>query len=377
MDIKPKKIVIIHASAGDGHRKAALALEQAARLRLPDASIEVVDALDCFPAWLKAGYPGLYLFMIHKAPFLWGWCYNMSDAPLTAFFTVTIRRWFNSIFTRRLEKHIEECGADLLISTHFLGSEVAAHLKRRKRFHAEFVTVITDFMVHRFWVFKETDTYAVAVERTKEELVKAGADPKRIRVTGIPVDPKFARVSNRIMLATKLGIASDRFTILLTSGGSGAGPLRQVLEAFTEKDKVQMLVICGRNAALHAELSARYGSDPRIRLFKFVDNMDELMDCSDVVVGKAGGLTLSESLAKRKPFCIVSPVPGQETRNAACLSQHGAAFWIRRPEELVERIRSLMNEPQERLFAAIDEVRRPRSAEDVIRIAEEFFDGRA
>ena len=62
MDIKPKKIVIIHASAGDGHRKAALALEHAARIRLPDADIEVVDALDCFPGWLKAGYPGFYLF---------------------------------------------------------------------------------------------------------------------------------------------------------------------------------------------------------------------------------------------------------------------------------------------------------------------------
>ncbi len=365
MDTEPKKILILHASAGDGHRKAAEVMGHAARRLYPSANVEVLDALDFTPAWFKRFYVGLYIFLIHSWPGVWGLSYEFSDNPILGAATPLLRRAMNGLMCRALERKILSSGADVVYSTHFMVSEVCAHLKRRG-LRSKTVTVITDFLVHRFWVFHETDAYSVAVERTKKVLVKFGIPEERIRVTGIPIDPKFGQAADRAALASKLGLDAKRFTALVTSGGSGAGPMQRVVDIILNEPDTQVLMVCGRNRELESQMRELAKTKPSLKPFGFVSNMDELMDCSDAIIGKAGGITLSESLAKRKPFFILSPVPGQETRNAIVLTDCGAAVWIRDLFQLSLEIRALRAGGQARMLAAIDEARRPKSAEEAV-----------
>jgi len=155
MDFKPKRILILHASAGHGHTKAALALAQAVSLKDPEAEVQVIDALDYFPPWLKKIYVGLYLSLIQWAPQIWGLSYEISDKPLFQGPLRFLRRVFNARFASRLIKKILSDQPDFIFCTHFMPAEVLSNIKRTQSLSSVCVTVITDFLVHRFWVFQE------------------------------------------------------------------------------------------------------------------------------------------------------------------------------------------------------------------------------
>lgn len=363
-----KKILILHGSAGYGHQKAAEALAGALRELEPGASVDVRDALDFFPLWLKKAYVGIYLYLIHRHPRLWGMNYAFFDARSIAPIIDLARRCFNGLFGSRLARLLVDEEPDVVFCTHFLSAEIIADLKRRKKCRSRAVTVITDFLVHRFWVFKETDLFAVALEKTKDALTGMGIDPQRVAVTGIPIDAKFLRKTPRNDAARKLGLDPGRFIVLLTSGGAGSGPMGKALASILRAhDTVQVAAVAGKNEAFRMEAEAIARTDPRVRVWGFVDNMDEFMDASDVIVGKGGGLTLSEALAKQKIFFVLYPVPGQEANNAACLEAVGAALWIHSLDELERRIAELAGDPElaRRMHEAIVRVSKPHSARSV------------
>jgi processive 1,2-diacylglycerol beta-glucosyltransferase len=337
----------------------------------PQAIVETIDSLDAFPAWIKNNYVGSYLFMIHRFPFLWGISYAISDSRLLNPVICICRRIFNGIFGRRLVKYILDNKPDVIYSTHFLSPEILSDLKRRKLLTAKTITVVTDFLVHRFWVFNEIDRYAVAMEITKKELVRLGIPESKIDVTGIPIDQIFSSVEDRNSLCVKHEIRSDLKTILFSSGGSGAGPVEDTVKSLCEcNPDLQILVVCGKNKELYDRMKIAAKENPLIIAFGFVDFMHELMDCSDAIVGKAGGLTLSEALAKLKPFFILSPVPGQESKNAEYLMKLGAGFWIRDMKDLNKSLKDFMSDEQKMkdTTEAIKKISKPMSAKAVAEV---------
>jgi processive 1,2-diacylglycerol beta-glucosyltransferase len=365
MDPQKRQVLILHGSAGYGHQKAAEALGAAVRERYPGVRVDVRDALDFFPRWLKKAYAGVYLHLIHHHPRVWGFNYALFDCRAIAPVTDAMRRAFNGLMAPGLARLLVRERPDVIFCTHFLSAEIVADLKRQGRCPGRAVTVITDFLVHRFWVFRETDLYAVASEKTREALAGMGIDPRRVAVTGIPVDAKFARAGDRAAAARKLGLDPGRFTVLLTSGGAATGPLREALARIQRADPdAQVAVIAGKNEAFKRDAAAFAAEHPGVKVFGFVHNMDEFMDACDVIVGKGGGLTLSEALAKKKIFFILSPVPGQEANNAACLEGLGAAAWVRSLDELERAVAELVRDParREKFARAIEGVSRPDSA---------------
>jgi processive 1,2-diacylglycerol beta-glucosyltransferase len=357
----PKTILILHASAGHGHAMAADALKEGLLQISPESTIEVHDALDFGPRWLKRIYVGFYLFLIHKAPLMWGCFYAITDQRLFSLFHGMVRRLFNGSFFKRLEEKIIKEKPDIVFSTHFLPAEIMAHLKRTRQTQAKGVTVVTDFLVHRFWLFQECDVYAVAAEATRQDLRRLGIPDAHIQVTGIPIDPKFIKSQDRKSLCQKLSLSSEVFTVLLTSGGSGAGPFIRLFKFLKSIGQIQLVVICGNNEELLNQLKQIAKDDPGLKPKGFIDNMDEFMECADVVVGKAGGLTLSEALAKRKPFIVVSAVPGQETHNAHVLVNAKAGYWVRRFSDLPDIVKNLKRFP-DIYVNAVDRLRKPEAA---------------
>lgn len=372
MDASPKKFLILHASAGHGHLKAAQAIAGAIRTQSPGALVLVEDALDFFPKFVKKNYVSSYLYAITKMPVMWGITYFFSDNRYLYPLTRILRRIFNKLCGKRLEQLMLAEKWDAIVSTHFMPAEVGAAMRRRGQLKSvKLVTVVTDFLVHRFWLARETDLYCGMCEETREALVREGIDAGKIRITGIPVADIFGKREDAPAMRAKLGLDPARFTVLFTSGGMGASSIEGMVAEFCRASAdAQAVVVCGNNAALKKALEARKAALPSLHVLGFINNMHEYMSAADLVVGKAGGSTTSETLAKGVPMMILEPVPGQETFNRDILVSRGASLDVRKIAEVPAAIEAFRKDParRESVRAAIQKVGKPDSAHDVARL---------
>ncbi|MEI8344893.1 MAG: glycosyltransferase [Candidatus Omnitrophota bacterium] len=340
------KILILYATAGHGHEKAAKAVAAALKEKHPQANVVLSDILTLCAPYYGASYRKSYLAMIRDMSWLWGFLYYGSDVSFIYRLLKPLRRLNNALLAKPLHQFIVAQNPDVIISTHFMSTEVASYLKRKGSSRARLVTVVTDYLPHYFWVGDGVDAYVCAIPEGKRELVKRGAPEDRIRIMGIPTDKKFSHALPRGELLLKHQVEDGVFTVLLTSGGAGVGAARKIAEALLELDKpVQVLAVCGTNEALKNQLTQLKAVRPRLKVFGFVDTMDELMQLSDVIVGKGGGLTVTEAMCKGKPMIIFQPVPGQESRNADCLSRASAAVTAGCFDDVIAKVKMFLNDP--------------------------------
>ena len=366
------KTLVTYVPAGSGHEKAAEAICTTLRENDPSAETILLNGLDGMSAWYQWSFTQGYLDMIHRMPVLWGAAYHLLDIRDLAWAAYKLHRISNASHGKKLETILERYRPDAVVGTHFFPMEVAAYLKTKGRIQARLITVITDFLPHSVWISPGIDRYAVAAEWTREELLRRGVAPEKIQVTGIPIHPKFSRKGNRQELAKKLGLRVDQWTVLIGAGGFGTGPVDRLVDTFARiSEPLQILVVTGKNTALLRRLeAARERSHHNVVLYGFVDNMDELMDVSDLMVTKPGGLSCAEAMAKGLPMLLNSPIPGQEARNARLLEQAGIAMQALRLEDLPRQIGELRKDPS-RLRTMAELGRRasfPRAAETVARM---------
>ena len=141
-------------------------------------------------------------------------------------------------------------------------------------------------------------------------------------MTGIPVEKKFLADLPTLETRARLQLDLSAFTVLITSGGGGIGSMKNIVEGLLGlKKPIQILAVCGTNQLLFHRLSDRAVDRPLLKVFGFVDHMQELMAASDLVIGKGGGLTITESFSQGKPIILFQSIPGQETRNAFFVHQ--------------------------------------------------------
>ena len=371
---KMSKILIIYASSGAGHRKAAEAIKAAF-----DASgaknVEIIDSLDYTNKTFKFMYPATYLFLVHFIPLLWGFFYYLSDNRKAYYLISKLRRISNWMNSKRLVKYILDAKPDVVVFTHFFASEVIANLKRKGEFRGRLVTVITDYGLHSFWISGEIDTYIVGFEDTKVDLMRRGMPQNKIKVLGIPVDIPFIKDADKFTLRQRLGIERDKFTALVISGGFGVGPMKELVCCLGSLPlPMQLLVVCGKNPLLYQDLTRLKDKfRVQVKLYQFVNNVDELMGASDVVITKAGGLTSTEALAKGLPLVIVSPIPGQETKNCNLLARYGVAIKLYNIEGVCDKIIELFDNKEllAKMRENITRIRRPNAAFDIVRFINE------
>jgi len=370
------KVVIAYASAGAGHVKAAFALESGFR-ELDRGNIEIrnINTLDYSSDFLKKSYPDFYLFLVNRIPSLWGLGYYLFDTRMAyRAFVALARRINNAMHCRKLEDFLNDYNPDIILNTHFLGSEVMANMRRKGKLKdSKLITVVTDYMMHSFWVDKEADYYCVAQEDSKAHLLKRGVPADKIKVYGIPIDRVFAKMKGKKELCRKLDIREDLPTVLVTSGGYGVGPVKKlVLELARIEKKIQLLVVCGKNPGLHEEINSIAGSlDIPVKAYGFVDNMDELMEVSDVMVAKSGGMTSSEAMAKDLPVVITSAIPGQEARNCKYLVKSGSAVHAGNLREAKQAIADILSSEvkMSQMTKRISEIKKPDSSRDIANFA--------
>lgn len=359
-------ILILHATAGAGHTRAAQAI--AAALQPAGRSLRVVDTLDCTSAIFRRLYVKSYIDLVQKAPELWGYFYDKSDVVKPHSKRVRARLAFDKLNARSFQRLLAETRPAVIIGTHFLPLELLADLKRRGQVRVPVHAVITDVSPHAFWVYPQIEHYHVATPAAARELARKGIPAGRISVTGIPVDPIFAGRTPAPEARARLGLP-EKPTVLLLSGGFGIGPMQQMLASFGEsRGHLSLVVVAGKNAGMEQECRALAAKLPvPARVHGFVNNMHELMDAADLIVTKPGGLTTAEILAKGKPMALVAPIPGQEQRNCEYLLEEGAAVRLYDVADSAHYLEQWLADAgrMQRMAAAARSIARPEAAQEI------------
>ena len=320
-------ILVLSVSAGAGHVRAAEAVCSAARAAQPAVRATHLDLLTLVPRDFRKLYGESYIKLVEKLPQLWSYLYAKSDRPSRDTLIGKLKRAAEKLNTRKLNAEIARLAPDAILCTHFLPAELLSRQRAAGRALPPIWVQVTDFDVHALWVHPHVDRYCVASDEIAFRLADRGVPHGRINVTGIPVMPEFSASLERTICAAELGIDAEKFTVLMMAGGAGVGALDDLAARMLElPEDLQLIALAGRNAELLKRLQALARKHPG-RLFPlgFTTTVERVMTAADLVVTKPGGLSVSECLAKRKPMLLVSPIPGQEERNADYLLEAGAA----------------------------------------------------
>jgi processive 1,2-diacylglycerol beta-glucosyltransferase len=347
------KIIIAHASAGAGHSKAAQAIYNYLKERRGDVNVDIVDILEKSSFFFRLSYRLGYSFLIRQAPLLWAAGFRITYLRPLRPLTRLIAFYFNRLNTGKFCEFLIRENPDCIISTHFLPSEISAHLKINRKIKSKVVTVITDFGVHPFWVSGGTDLYIVASEFTRQQLVDEGVSVDIIKPLGIPVDARFLGEFNKNQLLARLNLSRNKFAILIVTGSFGTGPIEEIVDILT--GEVQIMVVCANNKRLFRRLSRK--NYPGLRVFGFIDNIHELMAVSDLIITKPGGLGISEALVMDLFPVFIAPIPGQEAENIRILKKYGLGLKATDPESVKETVLDLRNHP-EKLSSLKEKIRR-------------------
>ena len=329
MKSKPR-VLLLSATSGAGHVRAAQALEKAFQAR-GDCVVEHIDALQYVSKLFQRAYDKAYISMVRRAPELMGVLYDRTDRP---WHHPRRRLALDRLNTGPMIRLLKQMQPDVCVATHFLPAEILAWLIAKKKLRARNAIVVTDYDVHAMWLCRTVDRYYLAIEEAAEYLAHLGVPREKLRITGIPIDPLFAVPVNRADARKHLALDPDATLILISAGGYGIGPVEQLVKDLLALQKPwQIAAIAGKSEKTRKRLEevAKTAGDLSSGAAKlcpvgFTTEMEKYMAAADLMVGKAGGLTTSEALSRGLPMALIEPIPGQEERNADHLLEAGVAI---------------------------------------------------
>lgn len=365
-----KRVLILSASVGSGHVKAADALARAIRARPDVEEVLSDDSLDHTNVLHKQLYSTLYAKLSALLPEFLGWWYESSDDPWVS---DKSRLALDIPQALPLMNLVREFRPDIILCTHFMPAGVLSWLIGNGRLEARLGIVVTDFHFHAFWITRAFDWYFVAQEEDKIHMEGLGLPSDRIEVTGIPVDEAFSRPVDREAVLKRHGLDPARPTLLVAGGTLGLSPATAVVRRLLQLDRdFQAIIVCGKNEELRGEVAQLVRErEADFRVFGYTKEMPDFMGASTLLLSKPGGLTTAEALARGLPMVILDPIGGQEERNSDVLLEAGAAVKCTEVTLLAHKLCRLLDDP-ERIRSMSENARalgRPRAAENIARLA--------
>ena len=361
------RILILSASVGNGHTTAAESLKKAFEINKLAREVRHEDTLKFTNPLFRRLYGKAYIDLVNNAPEVLGWMYDQLDEPWK---NEKRRLFFDKINTQPLVKMVREYTPDWIVCTHFLPAEIISDLKAKKKLDRPQAIVVTDFDMHALWLCRNYEYYFVALDETRSYLESLGFDAGKISVCGIPIHPVFSESKSREAMRDKYSLDQKIPVLILSLGGFGVGRIDGLLDSLRSiRQPVQILAMCGRNEELKKQLEkeTKSADGARIMPVGYTKEMNEYMTAADLIVGKPGGLTTCEALAKGLVFVVVNPIPGQEERNADHLLENGAAIRSNNPATLGYKIEQLLKNPKklEKMRRNAQALARPRAAFDI------------
>ncbi|WP_164491793.1 MGDG synthase family glycosyltransferase [Staphylospora marina] len=302
-------------------------MEKAFRARSAEVA-ETIDLLELVPGTfhplLQSGYTG----MLNKFPAFYHCLYDWTHQHrLIRHASCEVIEKMGWTIRKKLRQVFRDIRPTRIVSTH----PFSLLMCPTDQEPVKTVGVLTDYELHPIWLVRAPQVLCVPralPERDRLEKVrwKTGC---RLVETGIPVDPSFYREVSRDEAKRRLGLIPDLPVVLVMGGGTGMGPMEQLVQELSRPEGYQVAVLTGKNEALLRKLRNKI-SDPLIRLEGYREDIPLWMSAADLLVTKPGGLTISEAIAKRLPMLLFEAFPGQEEANQHYLLHHRVAM-ITRP----------------------------------------------
>jgi 1,2-diacylglycerol 3-beta-galactosyltransferase len=363
-----KRILILMAEAGFGHRSAAKAIAMALQeAHGEDCVVEIVNPLDDerTPAVLRNSQRE-YDRNVREIPDLYKIGYDISDKALSA---TVMESAFTLMLLETLRDLIKSRQPDVIVTTYqsYL-APLSAVFTLTKR-HIPLITVVTDFTtVHRLWFNNVSDLCLVPTQAAYDLALKEGLSPEKVRIVGIPVHPEFSKETpERSAVREQLGWQAD-LTTLLVVGGKRVQHLPDVLRVLNHSGlPLQLAIVAGGDDELYQQLQDTEWH-VATHIYSYVDRMPTLMRAADCIVCKAGGLVLSEALACGLPILLIDAIQGQETGNAEYVLQNHAGAFAHNPIEALEILYHWLYHNGEQLAQHAQHARslgRPCAAHDI------------
>lgn len=391
-------VLILSASTGGGHNRASNALKAYITSNDPDSKVEIIDTLRYCSSLLDKTVTIGYKTLAKNAPELYGTFYKTADkeSPISDLVSSVMTQ-----FAKKLLPLIDEKQPDIVVTCHPFASSMMSIIKNTYDVKVPVVSIITDYMPHRAYIGNCIDAYVTASVDTAENLAKKyNVDEKRIYPLGMPIFNSFYERDEKRAKETldRLGFSSKLPTVLIMAGSFGVTDILKIYENLVELDtEYQIIVITGKNHKLYdafekiltreikefetldysqlfsglsdaniaklifehseqlrQELNAkiiktfRRSTDKTkpTKLFYFVDNVEDYMHVSDLIITKPGGLTTSESLACGLPMAVFKAFPGQEAQNADFLVEKQAAIVLEKGDKGAKQIEELLKHPE-------------------------------
>jgi len=364
-----RKILLLYISEISGHRSAALAIERALREIEPSTDVVGINAFRYTNPITEKLVHNIYMNVIQKMPKIWEYLY---DNPKVVSKIGIFKKIAHKINAPKLEKLIDAVKPDVIACTQAYPCGMVADYKAVYKSDIPLVAVLTDYVPHAYWVYDLVDHYVVPSEEVALRLKNKGVDGAKIKVFGIPFDPKFNQPVDKLKVYRKLNFSPDVPTVLIMGGGHGLGPVREIIERLDQlKSSIQEIIICGSNKKLYNSLQQIVGRcKKKNALFAFTDEVNELMSISDILITKPGGITTAEALTKNLPMIIVKPIPGQEANNSDYLTSCGAAIRVNDLADLTGLVDGLLQDKRslESLRKSANFISKPQSSADIAKL---------
>ncbi|MCF7869557.1 MAG: glycosyltransferase [Candidatus Omnitrophica bacterium] len=347
--IKQPIIHIFHISNFGGHSQAALNIKEAILAKNSSAEIVNLNSFQYFYPRTEKVIDTIYKLVIKRIPSLWGKAY---DHKAVAKY---LRPWhtvINYICFPKLRKYIKAKKPNCFITTQAFPCGIIADYKKKHKPGIPLIAVVTDFHPHRFWMHPYVDQYIVASGEAKTTLIKEGVAEDKIAVFGIPISIKFMNNSLDKRFMQKLGFSSQLKSILVMGGGLGMGPIEKIVTNLDHLDhNFQVIVVCGKNRTLYRKLQKIKNKIKKpLFIFSYIEYINKIMDFSDIIITKAGGITVSEALVKKMAIIITNPIPGQEELNVNFLLKRNAIIKADTLKQINESVANLIENPDRLKF---------------------------
>lgn len=397
-----KKVLIMSASTGGGHNRAARAIkEELIKKTIDGETIEckIIDSLKLVNTTMdkiiSTGYEKSAIY----TPNAYGRVYRFSESGLASKNEFK-DNMITTFMARRFKRLLLDEQPDLIVGTHPFPMIALSTLKKQCSntstttvFHTslgdEFsnffnsksfptlISVLTDYTTHSTWIQNELDYYIVGHEYVKELLISEGVNSDKVKPLGIPVEKSFLNHRDRETVLSELGFNKDKLTVLLMGGSFGAGNIKETLEEMLDIDRdFQILVITGRNESLKEKIEKRletHISDKKVCVLGFTNKMNDILASIDVLVTKPGGLTTTEALLKDVPMIVPYYIPGQEEENLDFLCNCGSALRTTKKYSLSVLLKVLIDDPTrlDILKKNIKSIRKFNSSQNIANLIED------
>lgn len=361
-----RKVLILTASIGSGHIKAAEAVAEELRRNQPEWELNTVDFMSAEVSRLHWLLKRVYLMMLAVMPDFYETCYRFAGGRGSS--GQFSQQAFSYVMLAAMKRLLKEYRPDMLLCTHPFPAGAASVLRKRGALPGNPLldVVMTDYSLHQIWIYKEVDAYFMATESMQKGMMQRGFAEESLLVTGIPVASGLEDLAEKKVMRQRLELEALP-TILLMGGGLGLGDIEAtLLELENLSQRLQLLVVAGRNENLLArvqELSCK--SHHSIRAWGYTDCVHELMRTADLLITKPGALTISEAFVLGLPMLLHDPIPGPETENAVYATKRGAAVWLHPGEKLAPAVIELLQGDLASMGVRAKTCARPKAASSI------------